>query len=130
MVEKAAPDAGPGLTITQKLSVLRGRLAAQADAAKNRDETSGTAIELLAAIHQALGPGGRTHVRRIALDDRRATIDATADDYNTVEEVKRRLSASNLFMEVEIKGAKNVPEKKQVEFQLDMRLSGRGDHGA
>ncbi len=130
VVEKAAPDAGPGLTITQKLSVLRGRLAAQADAAKNRDETSGTAIELLAAIHQALGPGGRTHVRRIALDDRRATIDATADDYNTVEEVKRRLSASNLFMEVEIKGAKNVPEKKQVEFQLDMRLSGRGDHGA
>jgi len=130
LVEQAAPDAGSGLTVTQKLSVLRGRLAAQADAAKSRGETSGTAIEVLAAVHQALGPGGRTHVRRISLDDRRATIDATADDYNTVEEVKRRLSASHLFMEVEIKGAKNVPEKKQVEFQLDMRLSGRGDGGS
>ena len=130
LVEQAAPDAGSGLTVTQKLSVLRGRLAAQADAAKSRGETSGTAIEVLAAVHQALGPGGRSHVRRISLDDRRATIDATADDYNTVEEVKRRLSASHLFTEVEIKGAKNVPEKKQVEFQLDMRLSGRGDGGA
>ncbi|WP_029459243.1 PilN domain-containing protein [Solidesulfovibrio alcoholivorans] len=130
LVEQAAPDAGPGLTVTQKLSVLRGRMAAQADAAKNSSDTSGSAIELLAAIHQALGPGGRTHVRRISLDDRRATIDATADDYNTVEEVKRRLSASDLFTEVEIKGAKNVPEKKQVEFQLDMRLSGRRDSGA
>lgn len=129
LVGQAAPDAAPGLTLAQKLSVLRSRLAEQADQARDRGVASKTALESLAAIHQAVGPGGRVRVRRLSLDGQRATIDATADDYNTVEEVKRRLSATPLFTDVEIKGARNVPEKKQVEFQLDMRLAGRGGSG-
>jgi len=127
IVEQAVPEAAPGLTLVQKLSVLRGRLAEQNESAKSRNMATGTVIEVLAAIHQGLGAGSRVQVRRIATDDRRVTIDAAADDYNTVEEVKRRLAGMPLFSDVEIKGAKNVPDKKQVEFQLDMRLAGQGE---
>ncbi|MEA4858705.1 PilN domain-containing protein [Solidesulfovibrio sp.] len=129
LVDTVAPDAAPGLTLSQKLSVLRGRLAELDGASRNRAATSGTTIEFLAAIHTALGMDDRVRARRIALDDQHATIDATADDYNTVDEVKRRLSATPFFSDVEIKGAKNVPEKKQVEFQLDIRF-GRKEAGA
>ncbi|WP_428568063.1 MAG: PilN domain-containing protein [Solidesulfovibrio sp. DCME] len=129
LVEAVAPDAAPGLTLSQKLSVLRGRLATMEEAARGRAAASGTTIEILAAIHKALGADNRVRARRIALDDQHATIDATADDYNTVDEVKRRLAATPLFSDVEIKGAKNNPEKKQVEFQLDIRF-GRGGTGA
>lgn len=125
LVEQAVPDAAPGLTLTQKLSVLRGRLAEQDETVRNRaGGGTGSTLEVLAAIHQSLGQGGRVRVRRLAMDDRRVAIDATADDYNTVDEVKRRLAVMPLFADVEIKGAKNVPDRKQVEFQLDIRLAG------
>ena len=124
LVEQAAPELASGLTLTQKLSVLRGRLAEQSASARERGSTGGgSALEVLAAIHNGLGQGGRVVVRRIAADDKRVTIDATADDYNTVEEVKRRLAAMPLFQDVEIRGAKNVPDKNQVEFQLDIGLT-------
>ncbi len=125
LVEQAAPDAPPGLGLAQKLSILRGRLAERDAALRGRGpENVPSILEMLAVIHQGLGQGGRVRVRRIAADDRRVTIDATADDYNTVDEVKRRLAGSALFSDVEIRGAKNVPDKKQVEFQLDLGLAG------
>lgn len=127
LVAQAAPDASSGLTLNQKLSVLRGRLAEQDDLAKSRAAASGSSIEILAALHKALGSSAKVRVRRIAADEQHVTIDATADDYNTVDTVKRNLAATPFFKEVEIKGAKNVPEKKQVEFQLDIRLGGMGD---
>ena len=49
-----------------------------------------------------------------------------ADDYTTVDAVKRRLAAMPVFSGVEIRGAKNNPEKKQVEFQLDLKLAAAG----
>lgn len=126
LVAKAAPDASPGLTLTQKLSVLRGRLNEQDDLAKSRAAAAGSTLEILAAIHECLGTGERVRVSRISADDQHVSIDATADDYNTVDEVKRRLAAKPFFQDVEIKGAKNVPDKKQVEFQLDIRRGGQG----
>lgn len=130
IMTKAAPTTASGLTLAQQLSVLRGRLAEQRAEARIREASAGTAIELLAAIHTTLGQGGRVRVSRIAIDDRHATIDGSADDYNTVDDVKRRLAASKYFRDVEIKGAKNVPTKKEVEFQLDMQLAGTGGGGA
>jgi general secretion pathway protein L len=123
----AAPDLAPGLTLTQKLSALRGRLTERA--AARRDQGTGPAggvLEILAAIHQGLGPGEAAKARRVSIDDTRATIDAVADDYTTVDAVKRRLAAMPVFAGVEIRGAKNNPEKKQVEFQLDLKLAAAG----
>jgi general secretion pathway protein L len=126
-IAAAAPELTPGLTLAQKLSALRGRLAERATA--RRDQGTGPAggvLEILAAIHQGLGPDGAAKARRVALDESRATIDAVADDYTTVDAVKRRLAAMPVFAGVEIRGAKNNPEKKQVEFQLDLKLAAPG----
>ena len=82
------------------------------------------------AIHAGLGPGGQVKARRVAADESRVTIDAVADDYTTVDAVKRRLAAMPVFSSVEIKGAKNVPDKKQVEFQLDLKLAGSRESGS
>jgi len=126
-ITAAAPELTPGLTLAQKLSALRGRLAERA--AARRDQGTGPAgsvLEILAAIHQGLGPDGAAKARRVALDESRATIDAVADDYTTVDAVKRRLAAMPVFAGVEIRGAKNNPEKKQVEFQLDLKLAAAG----
>lgn len=125
IVAKAAPELASGLTLSQKLSVLRGRLAEQTAAARERSgSATGTILEVLAAIHQGLGASEKVQARRVAADESRVTIDAVADDYTTVDAVKRRLAAMPVFSNVEIKGAKNVPDKKQVEFQLDLRLAG------
>ncbi len=126
-VTAAAPDMPPGLSLPQKLSALRGRLAERT--AARRDQGTGPAgsvLEILAAIHRGLGPDGAAKARRVALDESRATIDAVADDYTTVDAVKRRLAAMPVFAGVEIRGAKNNPEKKQVEFQLDLKLAAAG----
>ncbi|BAH76343.1 hypothetical protein [Solidesulfovibrio magneticus] len=127
VIAAAAPDLAPSLTLPQKLSALRGRLAEHA--ATRRDQGTGPVggvLEILAAIHQGLGPDGAAKARRVALDESRATIDAVADDYTTVDAVKRRLAAMAVFSGVEIRGAKNNPEKKQVEFQLDLKLAAAG----
>jgi general secretion pathway protein L len=125
VVQAAAPDLAPGLTLAQKLSALRGRLGERTAAQRDRGLTAnGSALEILAAIHQGLGPGGATQAKRVAIDETRATIDAVADDYTTVDAVKRRLAALPLFTSVDIRGAKNNPDKKQVEFQLDLKLAG------
>lgn len=127
VVTAAAPELAPSLTTAQKLSALRGRLAERA--AARRDQGTGPAggvLEILAAIHQGLGPNGAAKALRVALDETRATIDAVADDYTTVDAVKRQLAAMPVFSGVEIRGAKNNPEKKQVEFQLDLKLAGAG----
>ncbi|OLN30247.1 hypothetical protein DVDV_0657 [Desulfovibrio sp. DV] len=125
IVAAAAPELAAGLTLSQKLSVLRGRLAELTASAREQGQTgTGSILEVLAAIHQELGANGTVQARRIAADDTRVTIDAVADDYTTVDAVKRRLSAVPVFRSVEIKGAKNLPDKKQVEFQLDLRLAG------
>jgi general secretion pathway protein L len=129
LVAAVAPELTANLTLPQKLSVLRGRLAEQTASARDRAGSgTGAILEILAAIHQGLGADGTVQARRIAADDSRVTIDAVADDYTTVDAVKRRLSAVPVFASVEIRGAKNVPDKKQVEFQLDLRLAGgRGE---
>lgn len=131
IVAKAAPELASGLTLPQKLSVLRGRLSEQAASARERAGSgTGTALEVLAAIHAGLGPGGQVKARRVAADESRVTIDAVADDYTTVDAVKRRLAAMPVFSNVDIKGAKNVPDKKQVEFQLDLKLAGSRESGS
>ena len=128
VIAAAAPDLAPGLTLTQELSALRGRLADRATARRDQGTgPDGGILEILAAIHQGLGPGGAAKARRVALDETRATIDAVADDYTTVDAVKRRLAAMPVFAGVEIRGAKNNPEKKQVEFQLDLKLAATGE---
>ena len=127
IVAATAPELAPGLTLAQKLSVLRGRLAEQGASARDRDLAKGSVLDMLAAIHQGLGLAGRVQARRVAADGKRVTIDAVADDYTTVDEIKRRLAAMPVFSAVEIKGAKNVPDKKQVEFQLDLKLAGSGE---
>ena len=124
IVAAAAPELTPGLTLSQKVSVLRGRLAELTTSRDRSEAGTGTILEVLAAIHKELGASGKVQARRIAADDARVTIDAVADDYTTVDAVKRRLSAVPVFASVEIKGAKNMPDKKQVEFQLDLRLAG------
>ncbi|HML52497.1 MAG TPA: hypothetical protein PKC79_00235 [Solidesulfovibrio magneticus] len=127
VIAAAAPNLAPGLTLTQKLSALRGRLAEGAAARRDQGTVpAGSVLEILAAIHQGLGPDGAAKARRVALDESRATIDAVADDYTTVDAVKRRLAAMEVFSGVEIRGAKNNPEKKQVEFQLDLKLAAAG----
>ncbi|MHC1788746.1 hypothetical protein [Solidesulfovibrio sp.] len=127
IVAATAPELAPGLTLAQKLSVLRGRLAEQGASARDRDLVKGSMLDMLAAIHQGLGLAGKVQARRVAADGKRVTIDAVADDYTTVDEIKRRLAAMPVFSAVEIKGAKNVPDKKQVEFQLDLKLAGSGE---
>ncbi|KHK01155.1 hypothetical protein [Desulfovibrio sp. TomC] len=124
IVAAAAPELAPGLTLSQKVSVVRGRLAEMTAGRDRSGAGTGTILEVLAAIHKELGASGKVQARRIAADDARVTIDAVADDYTTVDAVKRRLSAIPVFASVEIKGAKNMPDKKQVEFQLDLRLAG------
>lgn len=125
ILAEVVPNAPKSLTLAQKLSILRARVAEQTDAeAALRKGGHVRVLDILSAMDKALPRELPVQFRRIAVTDKHVAFDATADDFATVEEVKRRLTDAKVFPSVEIKGAKNVPDKKQVQFQMDLSLPG------
>ena len=125
ILAEVVPNAPKTLTLAQKLSILRARVAEQTDAAAAlRKGGHVRVLDILSTMDKAIPRELPVQFRRIAVTDKHVAFDATADDFTTVEEVKRRLTDAKVFPDVEIKGAKNVPDKKQVQFQMDLSLPG------
>lgn len=123
ILAEVVPNAPKTLTLAQKLSILRARVAEQTDAAAAlRKGGHVRVLDILSTMDKAIPRELPVQFRRIAVTDKHVAFDATADDFTTVEEVKRRLTDAKVFSDVEIKGAKNVPDKKQVQFQMDLSL--------
>ncbi len=123
ILAETIPDAPANLSVDQKLSILR---RAVNDAAQNAAEPTaqpGALLPVLGALHRAVPAGMNIRVTRLAQDEAQIAIDATADDFNAVEELKRRISATRMFKGVDIRGVKSSPEKKGVEFRLEMTLA-------
>lgn len=126
IVSAALPEAPANLGVDQKLSIMRRmvneRQQEELDFAAGK---ASVALPVLAALHRNIPPNLSVKLLRLSFDDGHISIDAQAKDFNAVEEIKRKLIASKVFKEVDIKGVKPTQDKTGVEFRMDMNVAQR-----
>ena len=126
IVSAALPEAPANLGVDQKLSIMR-RMANERQQ-EELDFAAGkasVALPVLAALHRNIPPNLNVKLLRLSFDDGHISIDAQAKDFNAVEEIKRKLIASKVFKEVDIKGVKPTQDRTGVEFRMDMNVAQR-----
>ncbi|WP_243366754.1 PilN domain-containing protein [Fundidesulfovibrio soli] len=126
IISSALPEAPANLGVDQKLSIMR-RMANE----REQEELNfaagkaSVALPVLAALHRNIPANLGVKLMRLSFDDGHISIDAQAKDFNAVEEIKRKLIASKVFKEVDIKGVKPTQDKTGVEFRMDMNVAQR-----
>ena len=126
IVSNALPDVPANLGVDQRLSVMR-RMATEREQ-EELDFASGkasVALPVLAALYKHIPANMNVRLMRLTFDEGHLSLDAQAADFNSVEEIKRRLTASKVFKEVDIKGVKPTVDKKSVEFRMEMNVAQR-----
>lgn len=127
LAAQASPGARKGLDPSQYVSVIKDRLRETEASwpARLRSGVGGGLTQLLRTVSRAIPEGSPVVVGEFTVDGRRVRMTATADTYETVESVRKRLLDSGAFAGVEIKGATAKPGGSGVEFELEMTAAGQ-----
>ncbi|MEJ2233665.1 MAG: pilus assembly protein PilM [Syntrophobacterales bacterium] len=88
-----------------------------------------SAVELLRVISKAIPADLNVTISLLTVDNQRIRLNGQADAFNTVDGVKNRLTALDIFDKVTITGAKAAKDGKGVQFGLELnrhQLTGEG----
>ena len=104
----------------QYVSILKSRIRELDEALAKSKQTGSSAIETLKVLHTLVGKDVKVEMTDLSLDPRRITLIGEAPNYNTVESLRKKIAAGNIFSKVSIRSANTEAKTKRVRFELEL----------
>lgn len=119
---RTVPEFKGSVQSSQYASIVKTKIneLGQSVALFGEEGGSHSAVELLRVISEAIPADLEVTISLLTVDNQRVRLSGQADAFNTVDNVKNRLTALNIFDGVTITGAKAAKDGKGVQFGLEL----------
>lgn len=81
-------------------------------------------LDILAEISRSIPTTLKVHLTLMMVDEKSVRLKGTTDNFNTVDNIKKKLEKSSYFSSVGISSANLAPKGNEIRFELRLRLRG------